>query len=174
MKFEEALKAMREGKKVWYSGFNKDLGWDNNSYLQIHDGQICYYVNGLKKPSDELSEFHFNIFESPFILKDGWVIVDDKYYSILKSVEEISPKDLEKLKFEANPCSIEESKTDKIDQIDLKITFIGGGEIVIPDEQWDDYRYDGKFFTIIKDGTDIAMYNAKEVFSVVLVRQGEG
>lgn len=159
MKFEEALKAMREGKKVWYSGFNKELGWDNNSYLQIHDGQICYYVKGFKKPSDELSEFHFNIFESPFILKDGWVIVDDEYYSILKNVEEIS----EKLK-------IEESKTDKID---IKITFISGGEIVIPDEQWDDYRYDGKFFTIIKDGADIAMYNAKNVYSLVLVRQGD-
>ena len=158
MKFEEALKAMREGKKVWYSGFNKELGWDDNSYLQIHDGQICYYVNGFKKLSDELSEFHFNIFESPFILKDGWVIVDDEYYSNLKSVEKIS----EKLK--------EESKTDKID---IKITFAGGGEIVIPDEQWDDYRYDGKFFTIVKDGADIAMYNAKEVFSLVLARQGE-
>lgn len=59
------------------------------------------------------------------------------------------------------------------EKANLKITFIGGGEIVIPDEQWDDYRYDGKFFTIIKDGTDIAMYNAKEVLSLVLVRQGE-
>lgn len=59
------------------------------------------------------------------------------------------------------------------EKADLKITFIGGGEIVIPDEQWDDYRYDGKFFTIIKDGADIAMYNAKEVFSLVLVRQGD-
>lgn len=171
MKFEEALKAMREGKKVWYSGFDKEHGWVNNSYLQIHNGQICYYIDGFKKPSDELSEFHFNIFESPFILKDGWVIVDDEYYSILKGAEEISPKDFEKLKFEAGPCAIEESKADKTD---LKITFIDGGEIVIPDEQWDDYHYDGKFFTIIKDGADIAMYNAKEVFSLVLVRQGEG
>lgn len=167
MKFEEALKAMREGKKVWCSVFDKEHGWDSNSYLQIHNGQICYYVKGFKKPSDELSEFHFNIFESPFILGEDWVVVDDEYYSILKSVEEISPKDFEKLKFEANPCAIEESKADKID---LKITFRGGGEIVIPNEQWDDYRYDGKFFTIIKDGTDIAMYNAKEVFSLVLVR----
>lgn len=158
MRFEEALKAMREGKKIWYSGFNKELGWDDNSYLQIHDGQICYYVNGFKKPHDELSEFHFNIFESPFILREGWVVVDDEYYSILKSVEEIS----EKLK--------EESKTDKID---IKMTFIGGGEIIIPDEQWDDYRYDGKFFTIIKGGADIAMYNAKNVYSLVLVRRGD-
>lgn len=171
MKFEEALKAMREGKKVWYSEFDKEHEWEDNSYLQIRDGRICYCVKGLKKPSDKLSKFHFNIFKSPFILKDWWFIVDDEYYSIPKSVKEISPSDLEKIKFEAGPCAIEESKADKID---LKITFIGGGEIVIPDEQWDDYRYDGKFFTIIKDGADIAMYNAKEVFSLVLVRQGEG
>lgn len=65
-----------------------------------------------------------------------------------------------------------EKETSK--KADLKITFIGGGEIVIPDKQWDDYRYDGKFFIIIKDGADIAMYNAEEVFSLVLVRQGEG
>lgn len=68
--------------------------------------------------------------------------------------------------------TVKEKETSK--KANLKITFIGGGEIVIPDEQWDDYRYDGKFFTIIKDGADIAMYNAKEVFSFVLVRQGEG
>lgn len=170
MKFEEALKAMREGKKVWYSGFDKEHGWDSNSYLQIHNGQICYYVKGIKKPSDELSEFHLSLFESPFILDEKWVVVDNEYYSILKSVEEISPNDLEKFKFQAGSCAIEESKADKID---LKITFIGGGEIVIPNEQWDDYRYDGKFFTIIKDGADIAMYNAKNVYSLVLVRRGD-
>jgi len=57
-------------------------------------------------------------------------------------------------------------------KVDIRITFIGGGEIIIPDEQWDDYRYDGKFFTIVKNGTDIAMYNAKQVFSLVLEQQG--
>ena len=59
------------------------------------------------------------------------------------------------------------------EKANLKITFIGGGEIIIPDEQWDDYRYDGKFFTVIKGGVDIAMYNAKNVYSLVLVRQGD-
>lgn len=65
------------------------------------------------------------------------------------------------------------SKKKKQPKIDIKITFIGGGEIVVPDKQWDDYRYDGKFITIIKDGADIAMYNAREVFSLILVRHGE-
>ena len=72
--------------------------------------------------------------------------------------------------------AMNETKKDKTGEnrkkYDIKITFRGGGEIVIPDEQWDDYRYDGKFFTIIYDGVDIAMYNAREVFSLILVKQG--
>ena len=64
-------------------------------------------------------------------------------------------------------------KSKKQSKIDIKITFISGGEIVVPDKQWNDYRYDGKFFTIIKDGADIAMYNAREVFSLILTRHGE-
>ena len=133
MRFEEALKAMREGKKVKRCG-SKDCYYIKNNVL--------YYENsdGDEKSIDEKC----NVIIIQAVLADDWVIT--------------------------GPCAIEESKEDKID---LKITFIGGGEIVIPDEQWNDYRYDGKFFTIIKDGTDIAMYNAKEVFSVVLVRQGE-
>lgn len=67
--------------------------------------------------------------------------------------------------------TVKEKETSK--KANLKITFIGGGEIVIPNEQWDDYHYDGKFFTIIKGDADIAMYNAKNVYSLVLVRQGD-
>lgn len=70
----------------------------------------------------------------------------------------------------AAKVSVEDALRDKTD---IKITFRGGGEIVIPDEQWDDYRYDGKFFTVIKNGADIAMYNAKEVFSLVLTNSGK-
>lgn len=134
MKFEEALKAMRDGKKVKRNG-----------------SEYCYYMknNDLYHENSDGDKESLNGgwcgFSIRAVLADDWVV--------------------------ANPCAIEESKADKID---LKITFIGGGEIVIPDEQWDDYRYDGKFFTIIKNGADIAMYNAKEVFSLVLVRQGEG
>lgn len=69
-----------------------------------------------------------------------------------------------------NKAIAEEEKRDKID---IKITFRGGGEIVIPDEQWDDYCYDSKFFTVIKNGANIAMYNAKEVFSLVLINGGK-
>lgn len=67
----------------------------------------------------------------------------------------------------------DKSRQKKDEKIDLKITFIDGGEIVIPDDLWDDYRYDGKFFTVMKNGIDIAMYNAIKVFSLVLVKHPE-
>lgn len=157
MKFEEALKAMREGKKVWNERLKPENGWDLHSYLAIKPDlkscseRLCYFVGGRKKDTDDVSKFHFNLFESPFILDDNWYIYDDEHCTIIKSVIET---------------------VEKPDKIDIKITFIGGGEIIIPDEQWDDYRYDGKFFTIVKNGTDIAMYNAKQVFSLVLEQQG--
>lgn len=134
MKFEEALKAMREGKKV------KLRGGEYRYYLK---NDVLYRENS--DGDEEKLDGSWCTLSIDIVITGEWDI--------------------------AGPCAIEESKADKID---LKITFIGGGEIVIPNEQWDDYRYDGKFFTIIKDGADIAMYNAKEVFSLVLVRQGEG
>lgn len=50
----------------------------------------------------------------------------------------------------------------------MRISFRDGGDIVIPEGIWDDFDYiDG--FIIVKMGSAwIAMYNAKDVFSVVL------
>ena len=50
----------------------------------------------------------------------------------------------------------------------MRISFRDGGDIVIPKGTWDDFDYvDG--FIIVKMGSAwIAMYNAKDVFSVVL------
>ena len=129
MKFEEALKAMREGKKVKKNGSECCYYMKNNDlYHESSDG----YKERLDDSWCRLS--------IKAVLADNWVIAG------------------------------EESKTNKID---LKITFIGGGEIIIPDEQWDDYQYDTKFFSIMKGGAVIAMYNAKNVYSLVLVRQSD-
>lgn len=132
MKFEEALKAMREGKKV------KRRNYKGRYYIK--DNALYFF-------DDEYSIDRASGITEEAVFSEEWEIATDSL----------------------------DSEKDNIttENADLKITFIGGGEIVIPDEQWDDYRYDGKFFTIIKDGADIAMYNAKEVFSLVLVRQGE-
>ena len=134
MKFEEALKAMREGKKVKKRKFKNYYFIKDNALYSFDDE-----YNSIERAGGITEEAVFS---------EDWEIATD----------------------------ILDTEKDNIatENADLKITFIGGGEIVIPDEQWDDYRYDRKFFTIIKDGTDIAMYNAEEVFSLVLVRQGEG
>lgn len=133
MKFEEALKAMREGKKV-----------------KRGSGEYCYYIKN-NILYHENSKGEVDIFDDNCcciavgaLFSDDFVVVDEGV--------------------------IKENKADKID---IKITFIDGGEIVIPDDLWDDYRYDGKFFTVVQDGIDIAMYNATKVFSLVLVKHPE-
>lgn len=50
----------------------------------------------------------------------------------------------------------------------IVINFKNGGVIEIPEDCWDDYRYDGKFISIIRDGATTAMYNVSEIFSLVL------
>lgn len=50
----------------------------------------------------------------------------------------------------------------------IEITFRNGFVVSYNRDEWDDYSYDGKFFSIRLDGINIAMYNAKDVFSVIL------
>ena len=50
----------------------------------------------------------------------------------------------------------------------IEITFKNGFAISFDEGEWDDYSYDGKFFSIRLDGVNVAMYNATDVFSVVL------
>lgn len=50
----------------------------------------------------------------------------------------------------------------------IKISFINAGSITFDEGEWDDYNiYDG-FVVVKKEETWIAMYNMKEIFSVVL------
>lgn len=51
----------------------------------------------------------------------------------------------------------------------IEINFINAGTIII-NEDWDDYDYVDGFIVIKNHGAWVAMYNAKEVFSVVLRR----
>ena len=54
----------------------------------------------------------------------------------------------------------------------MRISFRHGGDIVIPQEDWDDYDFCEGFIIIKKDQAWVAMYNAKDVFSVVLEKEG--
>ena len=55
----------------------------------------------------------------------------------------------------------------------MRIFFRHGGDIVIPQEDWDDYDFFEGSIIIKKDQAWIAMYNAKDVFSVVLEKGDE-
>ena len=55
----------------------------------------------------------------------------------------------------------------------IRITLLNGNSIVIDKDYWDDYSYDGRFIIIKKEGAWVAMYNAKEIFSVVLEKENE-
>ena len=50
----------------------------------------------------------------------------------------------------------------------IKISFIDAGTITIDEDDWDDYELYHGFIIIKKGDAWIAMYNANEVFSVVL------
>lgn len=50
----------------------------------------------------------------------------------------------------------------------IKISFINAGSITIEKDNWDDYDLVDGFIVIKKGEAWVAMYNAKEVFSVVL------
>ena len=52
----------------------------------------------------------------------------------------------------------------------LRITTTDGTIIEFHENEWDDYRYDGRFFSILKRKSGIAMYNCNNVYSLELLR----
>lgn len=47
----------------------------------------------------------------------------------------------------------------------IKIVMTNGAIIKWTKEQWDDYKYDGKFFIVKKNGSWIGFYNLDHVIS---------
>ena len=50
----------------------------------------------------------------------------------------------------------------------IKIVMANGTVIKWTKEQWDDYKYDGKFFIVQKDGAWIGFYNIDYVISIIV------
>lgn len=50
----------------------------------------------------------------------------------------------------------------------IRISFLNAGTIIVDENDWDDYEIFGGFLVIKKDEAWIALYNMKEIFSVVL------
>lgn len=65
MRFEDALKAMREGKKVKHS--------KRPSALQIYDGKICEVYNQFGTST----LYDLEILRNCEIMREDWEVVDD-------------------------------------------------------------------------------------------------
>ena len=50
----------------------------------------------------------------------------------------------------------------------IKIQFRNANSIIIDEDAWDDYDIYNGFIVIIKDEAWVALYNMKDVFSLVL------
>lgn len=50
----------------------------------------------------------------------------------------------------------------------IKIVMTNSDEIKWTADQWDDYKYNDKFFIIIKDGNMVGFYNLDKVISIIV------
>ena len=50
----------------------------------------------------------------------------------------------------------------------IKIAFKNGCIAVWEEKQWDDYKYDGKCFIVVKGGQWVGIYNIDSITSIVV------
>lgn len=50
----------------------------------------------------------------------------------------------------------------------IKIVMANSDEIKWTADQWDDYKYDGKYFIITKGGVWVGFYNLDKVISIII------
>lgn len=55
----------------------------------------------------------------------------------------------------------------------IKITMKNSTVVNWNEGEWDDYKYDGKFFIVIKNGAWIGFYNLDFVISIVVDANGK-
>lgn len=51
----------------------------------------------------------------------------------------------------------------------IRITFKNGEKTEWTKKEYDDYKYDGKCFIIVKNGQWVGLYNIESIISVVVV-----
>lgn len=50
----------------------------------------------------------------------------------------------------------------------IKVAMKNSIQAVWEKDEWDDYFYDGKFFIIKKNGSQVGFYNLNEVVSIII------
>lgn len=162
MRFEEALEAMRKGKKA------KRARWSSSSAMWIEKESGEMYTGD--KPCDRTLSFEE-------ITADDWVVISDIPSSIIKNMEEKAKKALEEIGKETEkkakeqvPFLVDENLVDEDLEVYkcLEITFKSGETITYKPDEWDDYSFTGSAVVVKKNSTWIGIYNFDHVFCVEL------
>jgi hypothetical protein len=163
MRFEEALKAMLEGKRAKRPCYETTIAYSQKRH------KFCFWCDDDVSGRDGT---HYGCeveFSQSDRVADDWCVISDIPSSIIKAMEEKKAKALEGIGKEAEkkakenvPFLIDEEKNI------LEITFKSGETISYGKDEWDDYAYDGKAVIVKQKGAWIGIYNFDDVFCVEL------
>jgi hypothetical protein len=157
MRFEEALEAMRNGKKA------KRARWSNSSAMWIEKESGEMYTDD--KPCDRSLSFEE-------ITADDWVVISEIPSSVIKAMEEKTTKALEKIGKETEKKAKEQVPFFVDEYLEvykrLEITFKSGETITYKPDEWDDYSFTGSAVVVKKNSTWIGIYNFDNIFCVEL------
>lgn len=164
MKFEEALKAMLEGKRAKRACYETPIAYSQKRH------KFCFWCDDDVSGRDGTHygcEVEFAIEDR---VADDWCVISDIPSSIIKAMEEKATKTLEEIGKEAEkkakevvPFLADEKSFNR-----LEITFKSGETITYKEGEWDDYSYDGKAVIVKHNGAWIGIYNFADVFCVEL------
>ncbi|MBO5384544.1 MAG: hypothetical protein J6A30_09615 [Ruminococcus sp.] len=180
MRFEEALKAMLEGKRAKRACYETPIAYSQQRHT------FCFWYDDDVSGKDGT---HYGCeveFAKADRSADDWCVISDIPSSVIKAMEEIKAKTLERIGKEAEkkakenvPLLIDEDKSilsklakEKIQHEvlfnRLEITFKSGETIAYNSGEWDDYAYDGSAVIVKHDGAWVGIYNFDNVFCVEL------
>lgn len=164
MNFEEALKAMLEGKKVKRACYETPIAYSQKRR------KFCFWRDDDVSGRDGT---HYGIeveFSQSDRVADDWCVISDTPLDYVKAMEEIKAKTLERIGKETEkkakenvPLFADEEPFNR-----LEITFKSGETIAYNSGEWDDYAYDGKAVIVKRNGAWIGIYNFADVFCVEL------
>lgn len=179
MNFEEALKAMLEGKRVKRACYETPIAYNQKRH------EFCYWEDDVS--SIDGTHYGYGIKFSEFDrVADDWCVVSDTPLDYIKTMEEIKAKTLERIGKEAEKKAkiqvpflfdeekdilsklAKEKKQREVPFNRLEITFKSGETIAYNSGEWDDYAYDGKAVIVKRNGAWVGIYNFADVFCVEL------
>ena len=163
MRFEEALEAMLKGKKAKRACYGTPIAYSQKRH------KFCF----LYDDASGIDGTHYGCeveFSQSDRVADDWCVISDTPLGIIKAMEEIKTKTLERISKETEKKAKENVPllTDEESFNRLEITFKSGETITYNRSEWDDYAYDGGAVIVKHDGAWIGIYNFDNVFCVEL------